>query len=158
MFKHQFHNLSNICNYSCAICMLLDKGSLHVFLCLNVCCFGTITTCIKIKLLEIEYLPQELLKMNNLLHLVKECCPLLELPFKKIDEERETGRELNTFESFHDDDKCLFIIQWFSTETLELLFSECVCPNLRSLYLPQFGKSTQIRGLCGMLKLQHLDV
>eukprot|EP00253_Pinus_taeda_P002613 PITA_02613 len=109
----------------------------------------------------IEHLPQELLKMNNLQELNVIDCPWLELPFKKIEEERERGRELNKLESFHDDGKCMLALKkiWLqSTLISEAFFPECVCPNLQSLCLIQCCKLTQIGGLCGLSKLQCLDM
>jgi Leucine-rich repeat (LRR) protein len=109
----------------------------------------------------IEYLPQDLLKMNNLRVLSVFRCPLLELPFKKIEEERETGRELNKLESVHDNDKSMFgltKLELFDTEISELFFAESVCPNLRSLSLEWCQKLTKIGGLSGLSKLQHLRI
>jgi leucine-rich repeat protein SHOC2 len=109
----------------------------------------------------IEYLPQDLPKMNNLRDLTVCECPLLELPFKKIEEERETGRELNKLESVHDNDKSMFgltNLRLLGTEISEVFFAESVCPNLRFLQLQCCNKLTKIGGLCGLSKLQHLDI
>lgn len=100
---------------------------------------------------EIEYLPQDLLKMkmNNLRKLRVWNCPWLrEVSFKRTEGERERGRELNkTLESLHGNDNCLF-----------QLHRECVCPNLQSLVLEECQNLIQIGELCGLSKLQRLDM
>jgi Leucine-rich repeat (LRR) protein len=86
---------------------------------------------------------------------------LLELPFKKIEEERETGRELNKLESVHDNDKSMFGLTklvLYGTGISEVFFAESVCPNLRFLHLNWCEKLTKIGGLCGLSKLQHLHI
>jgi len=76
--------------------------------------------------------------MNNLRVLRVEHFPFLELPFKKIEEEREMSRELNKLELVHENEKCMFGLTHLhldNTKILEVLFPLFVFPNLQILSL-----------------------
>ena len=93
--------------------------------------------------------------MNDLFELIIRNCPLRQLPFKKIEVERETCRALNKWES------CMFGLEELSlecTEISEVIFPEGVCPNLRTLELCACKKLTQIGGLSGLTKLQQFGI
>eukprot|EP00253_Pinus_taeda_P008855 PITA_08855 len=106
---------------------------------------------------RLEELPSWIGNLCNLEILQLLYCGIKHLPFKRIEEERE----LNKLESFHDDDKCFFALKEIllrGTAISEVFFSGCVCPNLQSLRLTFCRELTQIGGLCGLSKLQHLDI
>jgi internalin A len=49
-------------------------------------------------------------------------------------------------------------LELWDTEISEVFFAESVCPNLRFLLLEQCQKLTKIGGLCGLSKLQDLNI
>lgn len=115
--------------------------------------FGLLSQLTRLKIAGcgIECLPQDLLKMNNLQILDISGCPLHEHPFKKVNEERETGAL----------GQCMSGLQelWLSSKEIsEVFFSEGLCPNLEQLCLLSCDELRQIGGLCNVEKLRELDI
>lgn len=107
----------------------------------------------------IEYLPQNLMKLNNLEILRVEECPLLELPFKKV--EREMDRLLLFDKLDSSSDQCMLGLKelWLHcTKISEVAFPKGVCPNLQVLSLSWCEELRQIAGLCGLAELQNLKI
>jgi len=108
----------------------------------------------------IEYLPQNLMKLNNLEILRVEECPLLVLPFKKV--EREMDRLLLFDRLDSSSDQCMLGLKelWLlhCTKISEVAFPKGVCPNLQVLSLYWCEELRQIAGLCGLAELQSLQI
>lgn len=107
----------------------------------------------------IEYLPQGLLKLNNLRGLTVRNCPLQELPFRTVDREAEGRRSWNKLD--YTNEKCMLGLWRLSlkgTKISEVAFAEGVCPNLGLLYINGCEELRQIRGLCGLSKLVILRI
>jgi Leucine-rich repeat (LRR) protein len=127
-------------------------------------------TTLHIEYCGICYLPSDVMKMNNLESLQIVDCPLQELPF---------SRALTKLDSI---DKCMFqlkFLQLYNTRISEVSFHEGVCPNLQylkitscddlvevgalptsliTLDLSSCRALRRIRGICGLAKLQILNI
>lgn len=114
--------------------------------------FGLLTqlTHLEIRRCGIEYLPQDLLKMNNLKILEVHECPVREHPFK----ERRAVSKLN---SHCNGMLGLEKLVLYSTQISEVLFLEGDCPNLKYLDLSNSRELRQI-GLYGQGKLADLHI
>jgi len=96
--------------------------------------------------------------MKSLESLVVFDCPLRELPWKRF--EGETGeRDLNKLLST--DDKCMFGLRelcMVETKISEVGFPMGVCSNLQTLIFSFCSELRQISGVCGLAKLQFLQI
>lgn len=108
----------------------------------------------------IEYLPQDLPKMNNLQILKASGCPLRELPFPKVEGGRETqGRSLNELDQSND--KFMFGLQQLQldrTDISEIAFLPGFCPDLTTLEVRGCVKLKSLKGLGQLSKLLRLDI
>eukprot|EP00253_Pinus_taeda_P019533 PITA_19533 len=122
-------------------------------------------THLDIKNCGIEYLPEHLLKMNNLESLVVSDCPLGELPFKRVggDIERHLSlqgeRTMNKLNSSNG--MCMFLLKTLElsgTEIRQVFFEERVCPNLQRLSLRGCHELRQLGWICGLSNPPDLDI
>eukprot|EP00253_Pinus_taeda_P036398 PITA_36398 len=130
--------------------------------------FGLLTQLTELKLFNcgIQYLPRDILKMNNLEILEIDQCPVRELPFQTMKE--EVGGLI-----------LLKQLHLLRSDISTVSFPVSVCPNLRhltmdscknlvevgdlpttlkSLFLLHCNELTQIGGLDDLEKLQRLDI
>jgi Leucine-rich repeat (LRR) protein len=84
---------------------------------------------------ELKCLPASVGRLSQLTQLEVAGCPAIELPFKKVREQRETVRTLKSNSSIHKYMPCLQELTLQDTEISEVSFDEGVCPNLRKFIL-----------------------
>jgi Leucine-rich repeat (LRR) protein len=115
---------------------------------------------LRIRACGILYLPQEAVKMNNLVKLSLLWCPLRELPWQELVEgQRETladptGRgkmiemDLSIYNAQHQ--QCMHRLEYLEllrTEISEIFFSQGVCPNLKHLDIQDCYNLVKVGGL-----------
>lgn len=102
---------------------------------------------------ELKHLPDSVGRLTQLTELTVHC-PLSELPFKKVEQQREISDD-SSYEEFMPG------LQYFKmrgTEISEISFGEGFCPNLLVLEIWDCRNLKKIEGLCGLPKLQKLEI
>lgn len=133
--------------------------------------FGMLTqlSTMTVRTCGIHTLPQEILKMNNMVKLSLLWCPLRKLPWQELVEgERETlsdptGRrmmselDLSIYSAQHQ--PCMYRLEYLEilgTEITEIWFPQGVCPNLKHLDIRDCKKLVKVGGLPHKLKTVKL--
>lgn len=103
---------------------------------------------------KLHSLPPWLGELKNLTTLFIIRCPIRELPFKKVEGQRETSAD-SSFREFLPRLQYLIITQ---AEISEISFGEVSFPNLHLLIIRACHKLKKIEGLCHLAKLQELRI